>query len=174
MKIYIAGPISGLDPEIVKNNFKTAALELRDLGHSVVNPVDMSGWDLSWEAYMCIAETILKTGEIDGVLMLEGWEHSKGARIEHAWAVVENIPIYYEEDGILGPSQKLKKERAERPYDALGDDRGRGGTADDWYQENFVERYDDQPKFYHKLEFGDDAIIEAIKRGNEIPREVKK
>lgn len=182
MKMYIAGPISGLDPIWVENRFKTAALELRILGIEPVNPTDMSGWGLSWEAYMRIAETILKTGEIDGVLMLEGWERSKGARLEYAWAVIENIPIYHEEDGILEAPRKLKKERSERPYGAMGDDQGRGGSAetriqdpgDTWYRENFVEKYDDRPEVYHKLKSEDSAIIEAIKRGNGIPREVKK
>lgn len=191
MKMYIAGPISGLDPIWVDNNFKTAARVLKILDIEPVNPNDMSGWGLSWEAYMSIAETIFKTGEIDGVLMLEGWEHSKGARLEHAWAVLDKIPIYYEKDGILEPARKLKKERAERPYDAMGDDQGRGGSAetrtqdpgDSWYRENFVGKNDDEIdaelcKLYQKnvkINYSDDAIIEDIKRaGERLSREVKK
>lgn len=168
MKIYIAGPISGKSrPELI-SSFGVAADDLRDLGHSVVNPVDMSGWGLSWEAYMRIAETILRSGEIDGILMLEGWERSKSARLEHAWAMLDKIPIYYEKDGIH-EAAKLK-ERAERPYDAMGDDQGRGGSAetrtqdpgDSWYRENF------------KPNCSEDALIKAIKRGDGTPREVKK
>ena len=30
-------------------------------------------------------------------------------------------------------------DRATRPYDAMGDDQGRGETADEWYCENFIE-----------------------------------
>lgn len=168
MKIYIAGPISGHDPILVDTYFKTAALELKILDIEPVNPNDMSGWGLSWEAYMRIAETILRSGEIDGILMLEGWERSKGARLEHAWAVLDKIPIYYEKDGIH-EAAKLK-ERAERPYDAMGDDQGRGGSAetrtqdpgDSWYRENF------------KPNCSEDALIKAIKRGDGIPRGVKK
>lgn len=41
-------------------------------------------------------------------------------------------------------SEKLK-ERRKRPYDALGDDQGRGGyTADEAYRKEFVEKYYDQ------------------------------
>lgn len=33
----------------------------------------------------------------------------------------------------------LLKERADRPYDAMGDDQGRGDAGDPWYRENFVD-----------------------------------
>lgn len=179
--MYIAGPISGHDPEIVKHRFKIAALELKILDIDPINPTDMSGWGLSWEAYMIIAEAILlRSGEIDGILMLEGWEDSQGAKIEHTWAELNKIPIYYEKDGILEAT--TLKERAERPYDAMGDDQGRGGSAetkiedpgDTWYRENFVEKYDDRPEVYHKIEVEGSAVVKAIKRGNGIPGEVKK
>jgi len=122
MKIYIAGPISALSPDEVNCRFGSAAAELRDLGHSVVNPVDMSGWGLSWETYMCLTLEILRSDEIDAVYMLKDWGLSEGARTERSVAKIKKIPIYYETDGW---SQKLK-ERAERPYDAMGDDQGRG------------------------------------------------
>ena len=35
--------------------------------------------------------------------------------------------------------KELIEERANRPYDAMGDDQGRGETGDGWYQENFKE-----------------------------------
>lgn len=36
--------------------------------------------------------------------------------------------------------KELIEERANRPYDAMGDDQGRGGTslADEWYRQEFV------------------------------------
>ena len=36
--------------------------------------------------------------------------------------------------------KELIEERAARPYDAMGDDQGRGGTslADEWYRNEFV------------------------------------
>lgn len=36
--------------------------------------------------------------------------------------------------------KELIEERANRPYDAMGDDQGRGGTslADEWYRNEFV------------------------------------
>ena len=170
MKIYIAGPITGHDPDTVKKRFGSAAAELRDLGFEPVNPDDMSGWGLSWETYMCLTLEILRSDEIDAVYMLKDWMLSEGARVERNVAKIKKIPIYYESDGWI---QKLK-ERAERPYDAMGDDQGRGGSVetkvedpgDTWYRENFVD-YKGSP----------DALIEAIKRGDGIPqekREVKK
>lgn len=123
MKIYIAGPISGLPISEVERKFGSAAAELRDLGFEPVNPVDMSGWGLSWRAYLHITSEILQSGEIDAVYMLGDWLQSKGAALERSWAHLNGIPVYYENTGWI---QKLK-ERAERPYDAMGDDQGRGG-----------------------------------------------
>ena len=36
-------------------------------------------------------------------------------------------------------NHRIVDDRAARPYDAMGDDEGRGETADDWYRENFAE-----------------------------------
>lgn len=36
-------------------------------------------------------------------------------------------------------NRRIVDNRAQRPYDAMGDDQGRGETGDGWYQENFKE-----------------------------------
>lgn len=36
-------------------------------------------------------------------------------------------------------NRRVLDDRHERPYDAMGDDQGRGETGDGWYQENFKE-----------------------------------
>ena len=143
--VYLSGPISGRSRLDVASRFRAAAVDVAHLlaerGESaqIVNPADMSGWGLSWDTYMAIAETILRSGEIDAIYMMAGWQDSEGAVREQAWAILEKIEILFE----VTP-EKLK-ERRKRPYDALGDDQGRGGyTADEAYRREFVEKYNDQ------------------------------
>ena len=50
---------------------------------------------------------------------------------------------------VISKYKRLLREREARPYDALGDDQGRGGTdADSWYRENFTEAeaYEEEEK----------------------------
>lgn len=102
--VYLSGPISGRSRLDVASRFRAAAVDiahrLAERGESaqIVSPADMEGWGLSWETYMGIAETILRSGEIDVIYMMAGWEDSEGAVLEQAWARLENIEILYEEE----------------------------------------------------------------------------
>lgn len=121
MNIYISGPITGRTPEEVQAAFGAAADMIQAEGNMPINPADISGWGLPWVVYMHIAREILISGEIDAVYMLEGWEGSRGARLEREWALSMGIPVYYEEK---------TKAKIQDP-------------GDTWYRENFVEKHDD-------------------------------
>lgn len=101
--VYLSGPISGRSRLDVASRFRAAAVDvahrLAESGESaqIVSPADMSSWGLSWEAYMEIAETILRSEEIDVIYMMAGWLASRGAVREHTWASLEGIEIIYEE-----------------------------------------------------------------------------
>ena len=101
MRIYISGSISGRAPEEYRAAFNEAAGIIRRAGHEAVNPVDVSGWGLTWGTYMQIAADVINSGEVDAVYMLEGWEASFGACLERYFAVVKGIPVWYQarEDG---------------------------------------------------------------------------
>ena len=43
-----------------------------------------------------ITGDLIMLERVDGILMLEGWKESEGARIEHDFAVANGIPIYYD------------------------------------------------------------------------------
>lgn len=124
MRIYISGPITGRTPEEVHAAFGLAAEMYRAEGFTAINPADISGWGLSWTTYMHIAREILISGEIDAVYMLEGWEGSRGAKLEREWALSMGKRVYYEEK---------TKAKIQDP-------------GDTWYRENFVEGYDDGKK----------------------------
>ena len=93
MKVYISGPITGVpeyDSLVAFNNMEDRLVKA---GFEVVNPRRTSTWGLTWELYMKIAQDILYSGEIDAVVLLKGWEKSKGSTIEKMWAEANGIQI---------------------------------------------------------------------------------
>lgn len=83
MKIYISGPITG-KPNLNREAFAQAAEAIRAAGHEAVNPHEITaplGDDAPWEEYMKIDIAALVT--CDAILLLEGWQGSKGARLEN-------------------------------------------------------------------------------------------
>lgn len=84
-RIYIAGPMSGL-PELNYPAFHAMAAQLRAAGRHVENPAENPAPHCnSWLGYMRLAVAQLAT--CDTVVMLHGWEQSRGARVEYQLAV---------------------------------------------------------------------------------------
>lgn len=78
-KIYISGGITGVENYEV--NFKNAEIALEYAGFQPVNPVELKhDHDQSYGEFMKVDLKALI--ECDGILMLEGWESSPGAKIE--------------------------------------------------------------------------------------------
>jgi len=104
MKIYISGPISH-DPnhEVA---FMAAEDYLKYLGYEVANPVDIPPQEFDgpdrdikkWTYYMRESVKILM--ECDQIYMLEGWDDSRGAKLEHHIACELSIPRMYETEDI--------------------------------------------------------------------------
>ena len=85
MKLYIAGPMTGL-PELNFPAFHNEAARLRSQAYEVVNPAELNP-----EPTMPWAECMLRDLEAlthcDGIVLLPGWEKSPGAQIERLWAM---------------------------------------------------------------------------------------
>jgi hypothetical protein len=80
-KIYIAGPVTGRKPEDVVYDFTAAEQRLRNAGYGVVNPITVvNDCNADWHYAMkkCIAALVF----CDGLLLLPGWENSKGVALE--------------------------------------------------------------------------------------------
>lgn len=93
-KIYISGPISGLPLETVYNNFTNAEVNLLEKGYKVVNPFNNGlPTTATWEEHMRADLKLLL--DCDAIYMLEGWEKSRGARIEYALAVDLKMDVQY-------------------------------------------------------------------------------
>ncbi len=81
-RVYISGPMSGI-PGYNAGSFNRTAYALRKQGYAVCSPVETSEWlglDLAHEQYLRFDfERLL---EADFVMVLDGWETSKGALAE--------------------------------------------------------------------------------------------
>ncbi len=113
MKIYVAGPMTGI-PYFNYPAFHAAAARLRDEGHDVFNPAERDmerhGTDISaGNAAGCVAMAAAEHGfdrrvalhedltficrEADAIALLPGWERSSGARAEHATALALGLEV---------------------------------------------------------------------------------
>ena len=92
MKIYIAGPMTGL-PEYNFLAFHAAAAHLRGKGHEVVNPAELPAPDdPTWPNYLRGALRAMLTCE--AVVLLPGWVRSNGARLERMVADRLRMHVY--------------------------------------------------------------------------------
>ena len=79
-RVYISGPMTGL-PDRNFAAFNAAAQVLRELGLQVVNPAEIHAeMDLSWTKSMRL--DIKAMCDCDAIVLLPGWETSKGAHLE--------------------------------------------------------------------------------------------
>ena len=97
-KIYISGPITGLERHVYLNNFDDAELKLRAMGYKVINPTKLLPSRFLW-IYKIIGYKLTLLYDIwhllncDGIYMIDGWQWSKGARLERAIAQLFNIEL---------------------------------------------------------------------------------
>lgn len=92
--IYLSGPMTG----IKDNNypwFNEVADKLKSQGYSVLNPAVIKLHpQAEWKDYMRQAITMLCAA--DEIYMLEGWENSQGAQVEHNLAKILEMKIRHE------------------------------------------------------------------------------
>lgn len=87
-KVYVAGPMTG-HHELNYPMFHSTAARLRKMGFEVVSPAELNPITTPYREAM--KNDILALVECDHIVMLEGWEKSKGATLEHHIASVLGI-----------------------------------------------------------------------------------
>lgn len=88
MKIYISGPVSGVQ------GFMMAEARLRLLGHNPLN-ISRLNFDKNWTNEEILKVNIAALSVCDGIYLLDGWEDSKGATAEYDYAVKNGKKIFY-------------------------------------------------------------------------------
>ncbi|MEL4071722.1 DUF4406 domain-containing protein [Ochrobactrum sp. GPK 3] len=92
--IYLSGPMTGL-PDFNYPRFNAVAAKLRERGHIVYNPAEFQHVG-PFPIRQAFAEfTAFICNRADTIVLLEGWQASKGARAELALA--ENCRLDIEE-----------------------------------------------------------------------------
>lgn len=100
-KCYIAGPMTGY-PEFNYPAFHSAAAKLRAMGFDVVSPAELNpidaGLEVTEEYHAVLYPSFIKRDiaalmECDHIVMLDGWEKSKGASLERHIADVLGIEV---------------------------------------------------------------------------------
>lgn len=119
MKIYIAGPMTGL-PAYNFPAFHAAAKAWREAGWEVVNPAEEfdGKTDLPYRAY--VERDLVRLRAVDAIAMLEGWDgpNARGSVWEREIArSLLHLPIFdaaepfpptaYERETILDEAQRL-------------------------------------------------------------------
>jgi hypothetical protein len=92
--IYLSGPISSCgNMEENRKAFSVVAKDLAAAGKKVINPATtfVEGW--LWGDYMALDVAFVSRAH--KLVMLPGWQQSKGARIEHALATELGKHIEY-------------------------------------------------------------------------------
>lgn len=92
LRLYFAGPMTGY-PNLNFPAFHGAASLLRGNGHQVVNPAEINT-DPSADWLTCMRADIKQLVDVDAIVMLPGWEQSKGATLEHTIAVGLGLQVF--------------------------------------------------------------------------------
>ena len=89
--VFLAGPMSGY-PDYNYPAFAAAAADLRGQGFDVLNPAENFDGDVNREYAEYLRASFMQVLQADAVVMLPGWEKSKGASLEVAVAKLIGLP----------------------------------------------------------------------------------
>jgi hypothetical protein len=88
---YLAGPMAGY-PEHNHPAFHQAAEQLRKCGYTVVNPAEYGNLIVGWK--QCMKRDLHALLWCTDVIVLPGWEKSKGTQLETYVARALHMPVH--------------------------------------------------------------------------------
>ena len=87
---YLSGPMTGL-PDNNKTAFMEAAKKFRDHGLYVINPAELHPPGSEW--FCAMRKDLRFLSDCYGIILLDGWEKSNGARGELLEALVLKLKV---------------------------------------------------------------------------------
>lgn len=90
-KVYICGPVTGKPYPEVRKQFGTAEAVIKSMGMMPVNPVNLVDPEADWHTAMRICIKALM--DADAIMLLDGWNKSKGANVEHELARILELNV---------------------------------------------------------------------------------
>ena len=107
MRIYLAGPMSGL-PKSNFPAFDEAAAKLRELGFDVVSPAELDDSTdreialtdappvKTWGDFLARDVKVIADGGVRGIVFLPKWEDSRGAQLEATVGLLQKPFFFFE------------------------------------------------------------------------------
>jgi hypothetical protein len=94
--IYISGAITDTNNYLERFDNAVAVLYAQDSQRKIINPANLCDTlpPLEHEQYMTICMAALSL--CDSIYLLKGWENSKGAKMEVAYAIKNDLTILCE------------------------------------------------------------------------------
>lgn len=125
MRVYLAGPMTGL-PQFNFPAFDAAARHLREQGYEVISPTELDSPEHraaalassdgriddyknatgeTWADLLARDVKVIAEGGVEAILVLPGWERSRGARLEtFVGAALCGLTVHtYDPEVGLGP-----------------------------------------------------------------------
>lgn len=95
MRVYISIPITDKDEQKQREHADLTKAMLSRAGHEAVSPFDIyAGKNPKYEDYLCADLRAL--ADCDAIYLCEGWQFSRGCRIEANFAKEFNKQFMYE------------------------------------------------------------------------------
>lgn len=114
MKYYIAGPMTGL-PQNNFPAFDAVAKFLRARGIEIVSPAELDDPEdrelaltdqpatKTWGEFLARDVKLIADTGIEGIVLLPGWDKSKGARLEATVGLLCGLMFYEYDAGMIFP-----------------------------------------------------------------------
>lgn len=110
MRVYISGPITSLKESVACKRFAEAEELLKQKEYEVVNPMTLNhNHNKLWNSYL--KEDLNEMFNCHAIFLLEGWIHSKGARLEYIVAESLGMIIMGDKEYKLDPHINFDIER---------------------------------------------------------------
>jgi hypothetical protein len=114
MKVYIAGPMTGL-PQNNFPAFDAAAKQLRSAGSEVVSPAELDDPEdrelaladkpatKTWGDFLARDVKLIADSDIEAIVLLPNWQKSRGARLEVCVGLLCGLVFFEYDAGMTIP-----------------------------------------------------------------------